>query len=551
MDNFILAYYQQIKDGRVIVGKWVRLLYEKIVRDLEEGRYIYDGRKAANAIQFIETKVHHTEGKLAPGLLKLELWQKALLSCIFGLVDEDGNRHYREVFIVQGRKNGKTILASAICEHMAYNDGEYGAKVYMVAPKLEQADLAYNAFWQSVQLDPELASKTKSRKSDLFIAESNSSIRKVAFNARKSDGFNPSVALMDELAAFPAEQGLKQYEVMASAFGARDQGLLLGISTSGYIDGGIYDELMKRGTHVLNGSSKESRFLPVLYMIDDINKWDDINEIKKAMPNLGISVSVDFMLEEIAKAEGSLSKKNEFIAKYCNIKRNSATAWIPSEVVQKCSGEPLHMEDFRDTYCVGGIDLSQTRDLTAACIVIERGGVLHVFAHFWLPSEKIEENSVRDGVPYQIYIERGILSPSGENFVDYHDCYNWFVSMVEEYQIYPLKVGYDRWSADYLTQDMKSYGFHMDDVYQGDNLYGVMLETQGLLEDGKINIGDNDLLKIHILDSAMKMSPERGRGKLVKVNRGCHIDGMAALLDAMTVRQKWYSEVGEQLKNEG
>ena len=152
-------------------------------------------------------------------------------------------------------------------------------------------------------------------------------------------------------------------------------------------------------------------------------------------------------------------------------------------------------------------------------------------------------------MPYQIYIQRGWLTPSGENFVDYQDCFNWFRRLVEEFQILPLQIGYDRFSAQYLVKDMEAYGFHMDDVYQGENLYGVIQETQGLLEDGRLHIGDNDLMKIHLLNSAIKMSTERGRGKLIKLSPSMHIDGTAALLDAMTVRQKYYAEIGEQLKN--
>ena len=171
------------------------------------------------------------------------------------------------------------------------------------------------------------------------------------------------------------------------------------------------------------------------------------------------------------------------------------------------------------------------------------------FSRFWLPSEKIDEAEQRDGVPYRIYIQRGLLFPSGDNFVDYHDCFNWFRELVEQYQIYPLQVGYDRYSAQYLVSDMEKYGFHMDDVWQGENLHGVIQETQGLLEDGRLHIGDNDLLKMHLLNGAIKMSVERGRGKLVKINAALHIDGAAALLDAMTVRQKWAADIGEQLKN--
>jgi phage terminase large subunit-like protein len=285
-------------------------------------------------------------------------------------------------------------------------------------------------------------------------------------------------------------------------------------------------------------------------MIDDIEKWNDINELKKANPNLGVSVSVDFMLEEIAIAEGSLSKKAEFITKYCNLKQNSSLAWLDTKTVDSCCGDPLNLEDFRSCYCVAGIDLSQTTDLTAATIVIEKNGELYVFAHFWLPSEKIDDATARDGLPYQMYIARGLLSVSGENFVDYRDCYNWLVGMVEKYEILPLKVGYDRYSAQYLIQDLEQYGFQTDDIFQGDNLWIVLQEMEGLMKDGKVHIGDNDLLKIHLLNSAIKMNNERGRGRLVKINPVMHIDGTAALADAFCVRQKWYNEIGGQLAND-
>ena len=268
------------------------------------------------------------------------------------------------------------------------------------------------------------------------------------------------------------------------------------------------------------------------------------------MPNLGVSVSVDYMLEEIAIAEGSMSKKTEFLVKYCNIKQNSTQAWLTIQDVENAYGCQFKFEDFSGCYCVGGIDLSQTTDLTACNIAIEKDGEIYVFSQFFLPSEKIEEATERDGLPYKIYIEKGILTPSGDNFIDYNDVYSWYRQVVEKYKILPLKIGYDRYSAQYLIQDMKQYGFHMDDVYQGDNLWPVIQEFEGLLKDKKVHIGENDLMKVHMLDSAIKMNSERGRGRLIKINQMRHIDGMAALLDAMCVRQKWYSEIGNQLKNE-
>ena len=567
--NYILAYYQQIKDGSVIVGKWIELVYEYIVKGLEEKAFFFDQKKAIDAIDWIESHCFHTEGPLAPGPLKLELWQKAFYSAMFGLVDENGNRQFREVLLVVARKNGKSLIASGAGNYVFRVNGGYGARVFCIAPKLEQADIVYNNIWTMIQLDPEwqelkeICSEknaqrlkinddsmlARHRMTDLCVPGTNSTVKKIAFSAKKSDGFNPSLCICDEIAAWEGDKGLKQYEVMKSGMGARPDGILLSCTTSGYINDSIYDELIKRSTRFLLGDSKEKKLLPYLYMIDDPEKWNDINELRKSNPNLGTSVSVDFMLEEIAVAEGSLSKKNEFLCKYACLKSVSSLAWLDVPTVERACGEHLELEDFRNSYAVAGIDLSQSRDLTACTVVIEKDGELYVFAQFFLPAEKIDEAKARDGVPYNIFVERGFLTLSGDNFVDYHDCYNWFVKLVEEYQIFPLQVGYDRYSAQYLVQDMEQFGYHMDSVFQGENLYPVILETQGLLEDGKIHIGDNDLLKSHLLNSAIKMSTERGRGRLVKINPSLHIDGTAALLDAMTVRQKWFSEIGEQLRN--
>lgn len=550
-ENYILTYYQSITDGTITVGKWIKLVYEYIVNGLHGKLFFYSHKKAYTAITFIENFCHHHEGELAPNLIRLELWQKALISVLFGIVDSTGARQFRECVVVVGRKNGKTLLAAAIAAYCTFLDGEYGGRIYFAAPKLEQAALCFEAYHQMIKQEPELNAMAQKRRTDIYVEQNNTTAKALAFNAQKSDGLNISLAIADECASWKGDAGLKFYEVIKSSFGARKQPILLSITTSGYINDSIYDELVKRSTRFLLGNSKETRLLPFLYMIDDIEKWNDINELQKSNPNMGVSVSVDYLLEEIAIAEGSLSKRSEYITKYCCLKQNASSAWLPANVVEDASGDPIRLEDFKDCYCVGGLDLSQTRDLTACCVVIEKGGQLYVVSQLFLPTEKLDEAKQRDGVPYDIYLQQGFLKLSGDNFIDYHDCYDWFVDLVEKYQIYPLQIGYDRYSAQYLIQDLRAYGFHCDDVYQGDNLHGVIQETQGLLEDRKIHIGNNSLLKMHLLDSAIKMSVERGRGKLVKLSGNVHIDATAALLDAMTVRQKYYSEIGEQLKNEG
>lgn len=549
MNNYILERYQRIKDGTDNEGKLIRQWYEYIIKGLEKKSFYFDQKKANKVIKYIENFCHHHEGELAPGLLKLEPWQKADLSIIFGIVDKNGYRQFREVLYVMGRKCGKSLVGSSVSSYMTFLDGEYGARIYYVAPKLDQARICYDAFYQMIKAEPELNDLAKKRRTDVYIESTNTTVQPLAFNAKKSDGLNPHLVVCDELAAWQGDQGIKQYEVLKSALGARKQPLIFSITTANYVDG-IYDELMKRSTAVLNGTSKETRLAPFIYQIDDVNKWNDINELKKAMPNLGVSVSVDYMLEEIAIAEGSLSKKAEFLTKYCNIKQNSSVAWLDAQTIEKCVSKPLDLNDFKGCYGVMGIDLSRTTDLSCAVLLIEKDGVINTFARFYLPANKIDEATARDGLPYKAFIQRGFLYPSGENFIDYQDIYAWCRELIEKYKIYVLEIGYDRYSAQYLVSDLKNYGFHVDDVYQGTNLSGIIRMTEGYMKDGKINIGDNDLLRVHFYNSALKINAENERCQLVKVEPRQHIDGMASFLDAMCMRDKYWNEIGRQLTNE-
>ena len=547
-NNFILEYYQAIKEEKVVVGQWIKLLYDLIIEGLENKSFFYDHKKAKRAIKFVEGYCHHSKGR--NDLLKLELWQKALVSVIFGIVDANGIRQFREVVLIVARKNGKSLLASAIMAYMAYADGEYGAELYCIAPKLDQAEIIFNCFWQTTQYDDDLKSKIKSKREGYFIAETNTWIKKIAFDAKKSDGFNPHMTVCDEIASWVGEPGKRQYDVMKSALGSRKQPLILSCSTAGYINEGIYDELFSRGTRYLLGDSKETKLLPVFYTIDDIDKWNDINELQKSNPNIGVSVPYEYLLEEINIAEGSLAKKAEFITKYCNLKQNSSCAWLPTKAINKAiSDKPLTFEDFKSKYCVAGIDLSQTTDLTSGCLVIEKDNDLYVISHFWMPRNKLEDATIRDGLPYNEFIQKGWLTLAGDEYVDYHVVYEWLVSAVRDYELLPLMVGYDRYSAQYLIQDLEAYGFQTDDVHQGYNLTSCIFELEGLIKEGRVHIGNNDLLKIHLLDSALESDTRTQKVKLKKLAPRSHIDGTAALLDAITVRQKWYGELGQRLQN--
>ena len=553
--NYILTYYQQIKDGSVTVGKWIERWYEYIVHGLEEKKFFFDQKKASMAIAFIQQYCRHHEGPLAPQLIRLEVWQKALLSVVFGIVDGNGLRQFRECMVVMGRKNGKTLLDAAIAVYMTVADGEYGARAFFCAPKLDQSRLAFEAYYQMLSKEPRLARLAKKRRTDVYFAESNSSAMPVAFSEKKTDGLNPHFVSLDELASWRGEAGLRQYEVFKSALGARSQPLMFGITTAGYENESIYDELIKRSTAVLNGTSKETRLAPFLYMIDDPSKWNDIDEIRKANPNLGVSVSVDYMLEEIAVAEGSLSKRYEFLCKYCCIKQTASNSWFQAEDVKKMFDRQKPIEELANHYCLCGIDLSQTIDLSSCCLLVEDKGTIWVVSHFWLPSERLAEATARDGIPYQAMIDRGFLSLSGTEFIDYNDVFLWIEKMRIQYKLLPIQIGYDRYSSQYLVSQLEQKSYHCESVFQGWNLTGIEDTFEGMLREGVIKcIDDNDLLKIHLMDSAQQIetgTSAHPRKKLVKLSKNAHVDGVAAILDALCMRQNHWAEMGRRLTNAG
>lgn len=538
--KYLELYKKQIKEGKAVVGKWIQLNIEYIENGLKEGRFFYNDKKADEAIVFIERFCHHVEGKTS--LIKLEPWQKYFLSCVFGIVDSNGNRQFREIVLIMGRKQGKSLLAGAIEVKIAFTEREAGMQIYNLAPKLEQAHIIFNVAYNMIDRVPSLAKRMRKRRADMYFPSWNCTLKPIAFNSKKSDGFNPSAVTYDEFAAWEGDRGLAMYNVMLSAQGARKQPLNIACSTANYIDDGLYDELMARSTSVLLGTSEETRLLPFIYMVDDVKKWDDMNELKKAMPNLGVSVSYEFIEEEIRKAKGSHDYKLEFMTKYCNVKQNSISAWLSSQEIKKTICEKLDPEDFRGCYGVGGIDLSRTTDLTAASIVIRKNGLDYVLTQFFMPESKIDELSDRDHIRYRKFVDLGFLTPSGQNFVRYEDVADWFKMMRDKYEIVCCVVGYDRYSSQYLVDKMQNDGYPMDDVIQGTNLTSIINEFGGLLRDGVVRTGTNGLLQSHFASVALKKVTNDNRVRPEKVDQRKHIDGFVSVIDAYTVRAKWYEK---------
>ena len=553
--NAVTEYWMAIRRKEVIVGKWIRLLYEVILQGIIDKRWFFDARRGNNAIDFLERYCHHFKGKMAPGRIRLELWERASIFLIFGVVDGQGRRQFREVAWFVGRKMGKSLIGGGTGTYLSYT-GEFGSEIYFLATKIDQADLSYSSLEFNINHEQELAKRTRSTKRGLVIDETNTIIRRLPFTDKSLDGLNPMFALGDELSSWPAAKGLRVWEVIMSGIGAREEPLIMGISSGGYVNGGIYDELFARGTAFLNGSSREEHLLPIFYKIDDESKWKDLKELRKALPGLGVSVNEQFIRDEIATAEQSASKKTEFLTKYCNLKQNPTVSWFTADEINRCFGygkNNLTPEDFRQSYALGGIDLSLSIDLSCSLMLCMKDGITYFLPIFFMPRETMEKAEARDGIPYRQYAEQGWLIPSGEHQISNADCENWFYRLENEYEILFPKTGYDRYTAGYLVESMKTNGFDMESVSQGPNLTGVIIDTEGMIRDGTLqSANQNPLMKIHMIDSALQMDTLEKKRQLVKIQRGphIHIDGMAALLCAMCMRRNYFQELENMLRND-
>lgn len=534
-------YLEQIESGEQVVGEWMKKNLAFVEYGLENKKFYYCPEKAKNVIRFIETQVvfiAHRKGHFI-----LEKWQKYVLACMYGLVDESGVRHFSEFVFIIGRKQGKSALFGATEVYHAFCQDQDGMQLYNLAPKLKQARIIYNQFLTVVERNKYLSRRGHKKIDEYEIKSKNCLVSPLALNSKKGDGFDPSFTIFDEFAAWEGDKSKKMYEVISSGQGAQAEPMNIFCSTANYIDNGLYDEIFRRATAVLNGNSEDESMLPFMYMIDDINKWDDIQELRKALPNLGVSFLEKRLKEEIAKAHESISYQAEFITKYCNIKQNATTAWLTADDVRSTQCDELTPDMFSNMYGTAGVDLSRTTDLTAATISIVVDSVTYYLSHFWLPKDGIEKLSDRDNENYALMAKLGFLTLSGKSVIDYRDITDWFLEMRDTYHINIMVVGYDRYSAEYWVNEMREKGFEMDDVYQGTNLTPIIYQFEGRIHSGLIRTGTNGLLQSHLMNSAVKMASGSdsadNRIRLVKYDPRKHIDGMASVLDAETVRDKW------------
>lgn len=532
MTNYIIEYWQEIEKGNIVVSKRIYKQYQKLVQDIDHhDKYIYDSAKALRPIKFIEAFCRHSKGELAGKPLILDLFQKAYISALFGFIDKDtGHRRYTESFFFVGRKNGKTTMLSAIALYMLMADGESGAEVYSVASKRDQANILFDQAHEMIKQSPDLNKNIRKRKSDLYFPHNFSKMQSLGKNSNSLDGLNAHLVVIDELHSI---QDRNLYEVMKQSQSARTQPLLIMITTAGTHRGTIFDDIYEYACNVVDGNFQDDNFLPIMYELDNKGEFKMPDRWQKSNPALGVSKRVEDLERKVARAKNNPSDLTGILTKDFNIREITGSAWLTFEDIN--NEATFDIKDFAGTYAIGGADLSITTDLSCATLLFIDPETEQRYVHqmYWLPHDNIQKRVQEDKIPYDKWHEQGYLRLCSGNTIDYSDITDWFLEMLNEYDITPLWIYYDNYSARYWVDEMEAYGFKMVRTQQGARTLSLPMQNMGAdLQKKKINYNNHPILKWCLTNTGIETDRN---GNIVPIKNQSpkrRIDGTASLLDA-------------------
>jgi len=531
--NYIQAYLDEINSGHIVVSQRVKKIYERLASEISDpsSRWEFNEELANRPIEFIEKFCRQSKGEWIGKPLKLELFQKAYISALFGFVDRQTKlRRFKETIFLCGRKNGKSALLSAIALYMLMADGEGGAEVYSIATKADQSRIIFSEAVHMVKQSPVLSKFIKKRQTDMYMPITFSKMAPLASESKSLDGLNSHCVIIDELHAI---RDRNLYDVMKQSMGARRQPMLVMITTAGTVRECIYDDIYDYATKVVDGVIEDEQFLPVLYELDSRDEWTDYRMWQKANPGLGTIKKIEYLAEKVERAKTDPKELPALLCKEFNIRETVAEAWLPFEVIN--NEETFDIEEFRGSYAIGGVDLSSTTDLTCATIVMMKpnSGKKYVLQQYFMPGEIIEQRAKEDKVPYDLWQRQGLLRASEGYKINYSDVTAWFLEMFNEYDIRPLWIYYDPWNSSYWTQEMQDYGFQMVEARQGyKTLSPAMKDLEADLKNKEINYNNNPILKWCLTNVVAKRDDNDNIRPVKGKNLRARIDGAVSLIIA-------------------
>lgn len=498
----------------------------------------FDEKKALYYINFIEDCCSHVEGDLAFQPFILERWQKAIVANLFGWLKKDSYgrtvRRFREAFIYVPRKNGKTPMVAAIVNAAFFLDDEYAQRNFCAAADTEQANELYRHIAGMIKNEPNMNARCREYTSfkTIIKQEDESSTKVISAEANTKHGKNPHIIAVDELHAQPNRELM---DVLQTSFASinRKQPLFIKITTADYKRESPCNESYEYAKKVRDGIIKDQSLLPVIYEASAEDDWTKVSVWRKVNPNLGVSVSIDYLKHECKRAQEIPAYENTFKRLHLNIQTEQDVRWLPIDLWDKC--EETKDEDILiGRECFAGFDLSSRVNTTSYVLLFPPNKTdpkYRIIMRCFLPMDNIEKREVKERMQYQLYEQRGELILTEGNVVDYARIKEKFESDYRKFNI--LEVAFDRWNFEGLRQLFLLEGCPQEKFVSFGQGFVSMSEPSKELEKlilaREIAHDGNQLLR-RMVGTVMVEMDAAGNYKPSKKKSGEQIDGVVALI---------------------
>jgi phage terminase large subunit-like protein len=511
--------------------------------------YEYRPELAERAIGFVQDLCSHVEGEKAGKPFTLEPWQRAVFAALFGWVKagvRPYTRRYREAFIYVPRKNGKTPMCAALCLYMLFCDGEAGAQIFGAAADTDQAALLYRHARGMVEQNPALSRRAKvfrAFKSITRVDDAASAYRVLSADAHTKHGGNPHLVIVDELHAQP-DRELVDVLQTSMASQNRRQPLLVHITTADYLRESICNEKYDYACKVRDGVVNDPSFLPVIYEATADEDWTREETWRKANPNLGVSVSLDYLQRECKRAQETPSYENTFKRLHLNLRTEQDVRWLPMQLWDRGAGD-VPVEELAGRDCYAAIDFGWRDDFAALALVFppeDSAGVWNVLPWFWLPEEGQRD---KRRPPTADFLAAGLVTLTPGNSTDIEAIYATLEDCRAKYSV--REVALDPANARKQGQDLMADGYQVFEFIQSKRSYNEPCRfLESLLKEGRLRHGGHRVLRWMAANAAAELD---GLGQMMpkKKKSAEKIDGICALTMALgramlrPAESSWYS----------
>lgn len=549
-NGFIEEYYHAVMTDQILVGHEMKMELEKLMTDMNDDRYIYDCTEPDERMDFIENCVKLTKSPFYGLPMKLMLFQKALISAIYGFKLPDGTNRFRRILLLISRKNGKSELCSALALSELIL-GDEGSDIVLSSNDDSQADILFQATdTMRLMIDPMQKDTWRNQKGiKCFI--NGSKIFKLSDRTRNKEGRNINQAIVDEVHEMRDNVIIKSIEQSQSL---KPNPKLILITTEGFVNGGFLDEELIKARQILNGeddSISAERYLPWLYTQDSEQEvWQNQESWCKSNPTLGIVKRWDYLREQVDAARRSKADRMFTLSKDFNFKVSNSEAWLMGESLDY--SRVYDIDEFRGSLALGAVDLAETTDMCSAKILMLKPNdpVKYIYSMYWIPESKLEQSDdMEAGAKYAEWARQGLIRITEGNEVDVSTVADWFAELYKDYGIRLYQCGYDqRFAKDFLKR-MDEYGFDHEMIYQNRYvLSSPMRLVEADIRDQLIAYNDNPIdrwclenTSVQVWDTGHIM-PIKIKGQAAR-----RIDGTLTMIMAYEMYRRYKTEMTNAL----